>query len=404
MPATAPALLMAVPNVSEGRDPAVVRAIGAAYTAAGATLLATHEDHDHHRSVHTSPPRRAGSPQRWPPARSLPPTPSTCKPAAACTARRRPRRLPRRLPRRGPRRWRPSPRRCSPPSSSARRTPGAALRRPRRRPHPRVAAPRRHHRADPSRRGRRTEARLRPPRHISPSAGAVLVAARPPSSRSTSNSRPAGRRRRTPYRRTRARGRGGRASGGPRDRTPARRPRRHRAGVLQRRGPPGGAARHARRRGRPPRPGRALRTGRARARAAFDGFPAGLEGRWTRAQPRTPSPPPASRASWAPDAPRRHQPPAAPKLPERWVRREAPPDQAPGQRRRHGGEPRTHREPRGGGTGSGRDARACGSRRAVVAARRAQGVRAARDPHALPVLTQKNVAIGGKLFFLALAF
>lgn len=44
---------MAVPNVSEGRDPSVVGRIGAAYVDAGATLLATHEDADHHRAVHT---------------------------------------------------------------------------------------------------------------------------------------------------------------------------------------------------------------------------------------------------------------------------------------------------------------------------------------------------------------
>lgn len=46
-------LLMAVPNVSEGRDGAVVEAIGDAYVAGGAALLATHVDPDHHRSVHT---------------------------------------------------------------------------------------------------------------------------------------------------------------------------------------------------------------------------------------------------------------------------------------------------------------------------------------------------------------
>ncbi|MDQ8046228.1 MAG: hypothetical protein AAGC46_15905 [Solirubrobacteraceae bacterium] len=48
-----PPLLMAVPNVSEGRDPAAVEAIGDAYVRGGAALLATHEDVDHHRSVHT---------------------------------------------------------------------------------------------------------------------------------------------------------------------------------------------------------------------------------------------------------------------------------------------------------------------------------------------------------------
>ncbi len=51
-PLAAP-LLMAVPNVSEGRDAAAVDEIGAAYVHGGASLLATHLDVDHHRSVHT---------------------------------------------------------------------------------------------------------------------------------------------------------------------------------------------------------------------------------------------------------------------------------------------------------------------------------------------------------------
>jgi glutamate formiminotransferase/glutamate formiminotransferase/formiminotetrahydrofolate cyclodeaminase len=45
--------LLAVPNVSEGRDLATVAAIGAAYMRGGARLLDTHSDRDHHRSVHT---------------------------------------------------------------------------------------------------------------------------------------------------------------------------------------------------------------------------------------------------------------------------------------------------------------------------------------------------------------
>lgn len=45
-------ILQAVPNVSEGRDVAVVDAIGEAYVRAGATLAAVHRDVDHHRSVH----------------------------------------------------------------------------------------------------------------------------------------------------------------------------------------------------------------------------------------------------------------------------------------------------------------------------------------------------------------
>jgi glutamate formiminotransferase/glutamate formiminotransferase/formiminotetrahydrofolate cyclodeaminase len=46
-------VLLAIPNVSEGRDFAVVAAIGAAYLRGGARLLDTHSDRDHHRSVHT---------------------------------------------------------------------------------------------------------------------------------------------------------------------------------------------------------------------------------------------------------------------------------------------------------------------------------------------------------------
>lgn len=45
--------LLAVPNVSEGRDLATVAAVGAAYLRGGARLLDTHSDRDHHRSVHT---------------------------------------------------------------------------------------------------------------------------------------------------------------------------------------------------------------------------------------------------------------------------------------------------------------------------------------------------------------
>lgn len=45
--------LESVPNVSEGRDRSVVDAIGAAYAGAGARLLDTHTDADHHRAVHT---------------------------------------------------------------------------------------------------------------------------------------------------------------------------------------------------------------------------------------------------------------------------------------------------------------------------------------------------------------
>src|SRR4051812_19005861 len=46
--------LLAVPNVSEGRDPAVLDAIGAAFAEDGRTrVLDVHTDADHHRSVFT---------------------------------------------------------------------------------------------------------------------------------------------------------------------------------------------------------------------------------------------------------------------------------------------------------------------------------------------------------------
>jgi glutamate formiminotransferase / 5-formyltetrahydrofolate cyclo-ligase len=49
-------MLLAVPNVSEGRDASIVRAIARAFTAAeggGIRLLDVHRDGDHHRSVFT---------------------------------------------------------------------------------------------------------------------------------------------------------------------------------------------------------------------------------------------------------------------------------------------------------------------------------------------------------------
>jgi glutamate formiminotransferase len=45
--------LIAVPNVSEGRDRAALDAIGGAFGAAGARVLDVHADVDHHRSVFT---------------------------------------------------------------------------------------------------------------------------------------------------------------------------------------------------------------------------------------------------------------------------------------------------------------------------------------------------------------
>ena len=46
-------MLLAVPNVSEGRDTATLDAIGAAFEAGGARLLDRHADADHHRAVFT---------------------------------------------------------------------------------------------------------------------------------------------------------------------------------------------------------------------------------------------------------------------------------------------------------------------------------------------------------------
>jgi glutamate formiminotransferase len=49
-----PPILLAVPNVSEGRDSRTVSAVGEAFTGTGRVqLLDTHSDPDHHRSVYT---------------------------------------------------------------------------------------------------------------------------------------------------------------------------------------------------------------------------------------------------------------------------------------------------------------------------------------------------------------
>ncbi|UGS37144.1 hypothetical protein [Capillimicrobium parvum] len=56
--------LIAVPNVSEGRDPLVLATIGDTFTTAGARVLDVHADPDHHRSVFTlaaAPGRLAGA-------------------------------------------------------------------------------------------------------------------------------------------------------------------------------------------------------------------------------------------------------------------------------------------------------------------------------------------------------
>jgi glutamate formiminotransferase / 5-formyltetrahydrofolate cyclo-ligase len=46
-------VLLAVPNVSEGRDPEVLTAIGDAFAGGGARVLDLHTDPDHHRAVFT---------------------------------------------------------------------------------------------------------------------------------------------------------------------------------------------------------------------------------------------------------------------------------------------------------------------------------------------------------------
>jgi len=46
-------LLLTIPNVSEGRDPAVIAQLSDAFTSTGAKLLDVHSDADHHRSVFT---------------------------------------------------------------------------------------------------------------------------------------------------------------------------------------------------------------------------------------------------------------------------------------------------------------------------------------------------------------
>jgi glutamate formiminotransferase/glutamate formiminotransferase/formiminotetrahydrofolate cyclodeaminase len=54
-----PPPLLAVPNVSEGRDVSVIEAISRAFSGDGVRLLDVHSDADHHRSVYTlaAPPR-----------------------------------------------------------------------------------------------------------------------------------------------------------------------------------------------------------------------------------------------------------------------------------------------------------------------------------------------------------
>ncbi|HEY3190791.1 MAG TPA: hypothetical protein VGJ70_25090, partial [Solirubrobacteraceae bacterium] len=55
-------MLLAVPNVSEGRDQRTLDAIGEAFAAGGANVLDVHADPDHHRAVFTlaAPPGALG--------------------------------------------------------------------------------------------------------------------------------------------------------------------------------------------------------------------------------------------------------------------------------------------------------------------------------------------------------
>jgi glutamate formiminotransferase len=53
MATTADDILLAIPNVSEGRDEHAIAAIGEAFSSTGARLLDVHSDPDHHRTVYT---------------------------------------------------------------------------------------------------------------------------------------------------------------------------------------------------------------------------------------------------------------------------------------------------------------------------------------------------------------
>ena len=170
--------LVAVPNVSEGRDEAALDAIGAAF-ARHADVLHRSADADHHRAVFFL----AGEPGELHRALAAGAAEAAARidlraPRRAAPARRRARRRAGRLPRR-------------------RRERGAAIaeallrrRRDRRGGHPRLPlrrarpagarAPSCAGAARRASRARGTRARLRPARQLHPTAGATLVAARPP--------------------------------------------------------------------------------------------------------------------------------------------------------------------------------------------------------------------------------
>ena len=156
--------LESVPNVSEGRDPSVVAAIADAFSSAGARVLDTHLDGDHHRAVVTlvgddhaleqgsggrhrrgAPPDRPAHPRRRPPARG-----GRGRGAGRPPRRRRPLAL-----RRGGARGRPPGRRGG-------RAAGVPLRRRRRRTPARLLPARRAGGAPAADRHGRARARLWP--------------------------------------------------------------------------------------------------------------------------------------------------------------------------------------------------------------------------------------------------
>ncbi len=169
------ALLLAVPNVSEGRDAATLDAIGAAFVTGGARLLDVHTDPDHHRSVFTL----AGSARHAPrgAARGRPrggradrPHRPRGRPPARRGRSTSPRSSTAPTPSAGP----PWPRRCCSPTTSASdlQPPGLSVRRARGRAYAREPARPR----GAGRPRRPTTAR----RSLHPTAGATLVAARAP--------------------------------------------------------------------------------------------------------------------------------------------------------------------------------------------------------------------------------
>ena len=262
--------LVAVPNVSEGRDDGGARRASAPPSRAHAAVLHRSEDPDHHRAVFVL----AGEPGRAAPGargrgargrRADRPAP----PRRAAPARRRARRRARRLPRRRGARRRDRGGAARGRRDRRGRHPRLPLRRARRRAHPRGAAPRRARRASPA---RGTPPDYGPRSCIRPRA-ATLVAARPPLIAFNLELAPPATlddaARSPPDPRGRGRGAARRARARAAPRAPGRRP-----GLDQHRGPPGGPradvlARRARHHAGPARRARGARAGgRARRLAA----------------------------------------------------------------------------------------------------------------------------------------